>query len=53
MRHLSFSSILDKLKKEEDSIANAAGYLVIFMLHHLCSQSLLIHLHVKNFPNKM
>ena len=37
-RHLPSSSILDKLKKEEDCIANAAVYLVIFISYHLYSQ---------------
>ena len=35
IRHLSSSLILDKLKKEEDFIANAANYLVIFVLYHI------------------
>ena len=35
IRHLSSSLILDKLKKEEDFIANAANYLVIFLLYHI------------------
>ena len=38
MKHLSSCSILDKLKKEEDSKASAATYLVIFILYHLYSQ---------------
>ena len=33
MRHLSSSSILDKFKKEEDSITNGAIKLVIFILY--------------------
>ena len=36
MRHLSSSSILYKLKKDGDSIANAAIYLVIFILYISC-----------------
>ena len=37
MTHLSSSSIQDKLKNEEDSIANTAIYPLIFILYNLCS----------------
>ena len=52
MRHLSSYWILDKLKKKEGFIPNAAIYLVIFMLYHFCSLQFLIYLRVQTFSKR-